>query len=135
MATTAAYRRLFLRSAYKSATDSGLALSEVLLALGLNILNATKDGRVVVGASANGQSYSFQIPGPDQYITPQVLAELASQLIDLHDRVKASLLAAGLSAADNAVFDSMLADDEMQRVTATLTDFTLIRLPTGTGYR
>lgn len=135
MATTAAYRRLFLRSAYKSAVDSGLALSDVLLSLGINVINATKDGRVVVGASANGQSYSFQIPGTDQYITPQVLAELSSQLIDLHDRVKASLLSAGLSTADSAIFDAMLADDEMQRVTTTLTDFTMVRLPTGTGYR
>lgn len=100
---SAAWKRLFLRSLLWSAEEAGISLFDALKDAAKAKLEATGDGPVLVGSSANGASVTYQLPssGP----TPSDLVGLIAQLLDLYYLAVAEL---GSEANDSELVEWMM---------------------------
>ena len=133
MATTANFRRLFLRNAREEARRTGTSLADALLAAGLARLSATRNGQMVTSAAANGHSYSFGLPGDG--ITPAALADMCSLLLDTYEAAIVDMAAASVAITDDSVLTWMLNTDALTGCTFTRTDFSVPQYANRGGLR
>lgn len=115
------YKRLFLRDLQWSAEDQNISLADALKAAARGRLSETKTGRVIISTAGNGKSVSFNTPSSASF-SPQVAAELCSELLDRYDAAVAYL---GGTPTDADILAEMLA--MLQVVAEASTDFSDLR--------
>lgn len=78
------YKRIFLRVLWEQATgEDAQALLDALLVSATARINATSTGVTLIATSGNNKTVQFEMPAAGRGCSPQDIAILLSQLIDL----------------------------------------------------
>lgn len=110
MGLSTAYARLFLRGLAWDASENGETLYNTLKASARAKLTSTEKGQFLTAAAGNGTSVQFGLPSVRD-CTPQEIAELTSQLLDLWDRVYAEQT----DPTDDEMLTALLAELQPRR--------------------
>lgn len=109
MATTAAYAREWIYWIYRQ-IPSGGTLSATIETIASARVDATSNGAMLSGVSANGQSTSFALPEALKEINPRSLVELCDYTRRTYTSSLAALVAAGdANPSDQEIRDEMIA--------------------------
>lgn len=127
MATVSAdLKRLFLRGLKWDAEDAAATLYATLKTSARAKLKSTSLGLVLVATTSKGHAAQYQLPNGGAGFTPSNIAELTEELIQLYDRSKADLIAAGTPApTDDQIFTEMM--DWLKPVRETRGDYSCLR--------
>jgi hypothetical protein len=109
VATTTAYKRLFLQGLKWKSEDTGTTLFANIKASCQSQLEVTASGLVLVSGSGNGTSFSYVLPSGSSSVTPNDVADLNALMLWLYDKVKAALIAGGKpTPTDAEIFAGMM---------------------------
>lgn len=122
-------KRLWLRRIYSQTTAGGgttyATLSAGLEAYSFAALDSVKGG-TIAGTAARDHSVSFS--NRDNGATPEDIAAMCGEMLDIYDASRAALVAAGdASPSDEEIKDEMM--DRLQAVTEYQLDYTNLREP------
>ncbi len=87
-----------------------MSLERVLRETSRAAVRETKTGKILVGMSANGHDYTYEVPAAASHLGAPAILEICSDLYDLMERSVASYAAAGIpNPTDEQIVESMLA--------------------------
>jgi hypothetical protein len=131
----AGLKRSILNSIARQAADSSQNASGNLLPALESYQDALvcgiKGGRLVESTSQNGHMTKFRVPVIGDHFRQEDIVEMAEDFIEIYNDSLTVLATAGNTSPDDpTILTAMLADDRLQSVTTTRTDYTLMNFPT-----
>lgn len=123
-------KRAFLRQIAEGAKNSAATLREAIVSAQAAVMVASfRQGKILVNTSGSGQSGSFEISVTGKAWTPENVAALTEQLINiLDDCVSAGVATeAPTEASINALVTQMGYDDRLRGLRSHHGDFTGLR--------
>lgn len=131
----AEFKRGCLRTLYRQAHSgfaTSLALKNVLESFQSARFEDIQSGIIETSVAGNGYSATLNVGAIGRMLSPEQVFMLSEELLSIFTDALAtagfdSSSYAGDAAQDETLFNIMLADDRMQRVTSTMDDQTLIR--------
>lgn len=125
MAIRYGLKRGLLRAVLEESKASGRTLLEQIEIECSARVGDVRNGQVLASSAVNGHAISFSIPGSGA-ASPGDIAAFWGEMLDLHDLVKARLIAAGTAApTEDQIHAEMVY--ALQPVTSILNDFTALR--------
>ena len=122
-------KRAILNSLFRQATDT-ISLLDILESYQDALVAGVKGGRIVEATSQAGHSTKFRTPNPGEHFRPEDMGELTQELLEVYNDALVTLSAQGnASPTDAQIVAVMLADDRVQSITKTRSDYTLLRYP------
>ena len=122
-------KRAILNSLYRQATDT-VTLIDILESYQDGLIAGVKGGRVIEATSQAGHSVKFRTPNPGEHFRPEDMSEMTQEFLEVYQDATVTLSAAGNSSPTDAqIVAIMLADDQLQSITVTRKDFTILRFP------
>jgi hypothetical protein len=135
---TAADRKIFLRGQYGAANSASVSLGSKLYAEVLQSAQFIGSGGPIIGTSGNGRSVSFAIPDRNKFTTGDDKREMIDIVIDVYETALVTLSLPAQADTDTSkntsIFNAMMDDDRMKKVTQFHVDHTLGRWPSGSGF-
>ncbi len=134
-------KRAFLRSIYRKIKDSAVFLEDGLSAFQDQGVDALKSGREINATSGGGHSVSFVLPTYGKQVTAEQVIALSEEFLTIYAEAVANLQAATPSfnpradddTSELAVFNMMIASDQLSTMRHRYSDFTLIGVPNSFG--
>src|SRR5262245_60523125 len=119
-------KRGCLRSLFRQAQAAATTLQVALDAFQDGGFKAIKSGKIVIATAGAGHSTQFAVPDQWRSFSQEEIFSLTEELEQVYSDSKAQLIANGNTDPDDqTIFDAMMADDRLQTVTRTQTDYTL----------
>lgn len=118
---TADYRQAFLRNLWAAKDEQATTLSALLLATLRGRIESTSEGFLVSSTSGAGHSTQFFIPQNSGGLTPQSIAELCNELINVYEDSARYL---DDSTDEDAIYAEMLS--RLRPVRRVRSDFTML---------
>lgn len=97
-------KRAFLRTIHWDALAKSVTLEDALKVALQGQIQEVATGKVLTGATSNGTTVTFSMPGSSAGMTPQDIARMVASLFDLLESAKADLE----SPTDAAIFAEMM---------------------------
>lgn len=121
-------KRAILSSLFNQAGSA--TLISILQGYQNALVIGVKGGRVIEATSEAGHSVKFRTPNITEHFRPEDTAELSQQFLEVYADAVTALQGTGIpSPTDAQIFAQMNADDRLQSITTTRTDFSVLRWP------